>query len=358
MLATMTTQPRARPMTVADVARAAKVSKATAARVLGGYGIVSEKTREDVLSAARALDYRPNEIARSMATGRSGIIGVVVGDIENPFFSSAVRGMADVARAAGFTVLLANSGEDVDMEKAAIRVLIGKRVDGLIVTPAQCLDVSHLRDIHRSGCPLALLDRAVPGLEVDTVTADDRAAAMRMTRLLVEAGHRRIAYVTAVGTPETAYRGIEQIYTSSVRDRIEGFLAECRDCGIGEPERYIRLGASCPDHTRTIVAGLLDLPEPPTAFFASDSLIAYDAFKLMRERGLDVPGKASLVTFNNADWTEVVTPSITVVEQPVYALGRQVAELLVARIEGANRMAEHVVVPTTIIERASVAPPA
>src|SRR5687767_4674107 len=96
---------KSRSVTVSDVAREANVSKATAARVLGGYGVVSEKIRADVLAAAKALDYRPNELARSMTTGKSGIIGVVVGDIENSFFSFAVRGISDVARAAGFNVI-------------------------------------------------------------------------------------------------------------------------------------------------------------------------------------------------------------------------------------------------------------
>ena len=100
------TTTKSRSVTVSDVAKEANVSKATAARVLGGYGTVSDKVHEDVLAAAKALDYRPNELARSMTTGKSGIIGVVVGDIENPFFSLAVRGISDAARAAGFNVIL------------------------------------------------------------------------------------------------------------------------------------------------------------------------------------------------------------------------------------------------------------
>src|SRR3954447_13799090 len=142
---------RARPKTVADVARAANVSKATAARVLGGYGVVSDPVRASVTAAPQALDYRPNELARSMTTGRSGIIGVVVGDIENPFFSLAVRGISDAARLAGFNVIIANSGEELDAEKSAVDLLIGKRVDGLIVTPARCDSIEHLRHVRRAG---------------------------------------------------------------------------------------------------------------------------------------------------------------------------------------------------------------
>ena len=346
-----------RSVTVSDVARAANVSKATAARVLGGYGTVSGKVHADVVAAAKALDYRPNELARSMTTGKSGIIGVVVGDIENPFFSLAVRGISDAARAAGFNVILANSGERIEAEKAAVRLLIGKRVDGLIVTPSESRDTAHLRDIHRSGRPLALLDRALPDLDVDTVTVDDRDVAARATRILADAGHRNIAYVTAVDAEGHEYRDVGQIYTSSVRERIEGFLAACRDAGIDRPERYVRLGAMSPAETRKVANKLLSPADRPTAILASDSLIALEIFKVIRERGLRVPEDVSLITFHDADWTSVTSPPITVIDQPVYALGKGVAELLIRRLNGEARPPERLVLPTTIIERGSVGPP-
>ncbi|MER8851548.1 LacI family transcriptional regulator, partial [Mesorhizobium australicum] len=254
---------RARPKTVADVARAANVSKATAARVLGGYGVVSDPVRASVTAAAKALDYRPNELARSMTTGRSGIIGVVVGDIENPFFSLAVRGISDAAKGAGFNVILANSGEKIEAEKAAVRLLIGKRVDGLIVTPSESRDISHLRDIHRSGRPLALLDRALPDLDVDTVTVDDREAAMQATRVLIDAGHRNIAYVTAVEAKGDEYFDLRQIYTSSVRERIDGFLTTCRGAGVDRPERHVRGGATTPGAPPRLTGQQLGPPHPP-----------------------------------------------------------------------------------------------
>ena len=352
------TTTRTRSVTVADVALAANVSKATAARVLGGYGTVSGKVHEDVMAAAKALDYRPNEVARSMTTGKSGIIGVVVGDIENPFFSLAVRGISDAARAAGFNVILANSSEQIEAEKAAVRLLIGKRVDGLIVTPSESRDVSHLRDIQHSGRPLALLDRALPDLNVDTVTVDDRDVAMRATRILADAGHRKIAYVTAVDAEGHEYSNLEQIYTSSVRERIEGFLTACRETGIEQPERYVKLGAMSPEETRKLATALLAGPDRPTAILASDSLIALEIFKVIRELGLRVPDDISLITFHDADWTSVTSPPITVVDQPVYALGKSVAELLIRRLKGDIRQPERIVLATSIIERGSVAPPA
>ncbi len=347
--------PRSTSVTVADVARRAGVSKATAARVLGGYGTVSDRVREAVTAAARALDYRPNELARSMTTGRSGTIGVVVGDIENPFFSLAVRGITDVARQAGFTVILINSGEDVTAEKAAIRTLLAKRVDGLIVSPAKESELDHLQEAARSGRPLALLDRGSEALAVDTVIADDRNAAEGVTRRLLALGHRRIAYITACDTSDHLFRTPSDINTGSVRRRVEGFLDTCREAGLAEMERWVHVGASSPEHTRRIVTGMLRASGRPTAIIASDSVIGLEVFKASRAIGLAIPSDLSLVSFHDADWTSVTSPPVTVVRQPVYRLGERAAQLLVERLNGEGMEARRVVLQTEIVERASVA---
>ncbi|MDR6665690.1 LacI family DNA-binding transcriptional regulator [Rhizobium sp. 1399] len=346
--------PQTASVTVADVARKAGVSKATAARVLGGYGTVSDRVRDAVTAAARALDYRPNELARSMTTGRSGTIGVVVGDIENPFFSLAMRGITDVARQAGFTVILINSGEDVSAEKAAIRTLIAKRVDGLIVSPAKETDVEHLREVVGSGRPLALLDRGINAFEVDTVIADDRQAAEGVTRQLIALGHRHIAYLTACDTPDHLFRTPSDINTGSVRRRIEGFLSTCREAGLGPVERWIHMGAVIPEQTRQIAERLLEGKDRPTAIIASDSVIGLEVFKTSRTIGLAIPDDLSLISFHDADWTAVTSPPVTVVRQPVYQLGEMAARLLVERLNGFAGLGREVVLQTEFVERASI----
>lgn len=343
-------------VTVADVARRAGVSKATAARVLGGYGTVSDRVREAVTAAASSLDYRPNELARSMTTGRSGTIGVVVGDIENPFFSLAVRGITDIARQAGFTVILINSGEDATAEKAAIRTLLAKRVDGLVVSPAKENDVEHLQEAIRSGLPLALLDRGGDTLDVDTVLADDRHAAENVTSRLIALGHRRIAYLTACDTPDHCFHTSQDISTGSVRRRIEGYLEVCRKSGLPGMENWVKVGAVTPERTHRIVTEMLQSSNPPTAIIASDSIIGLEVFKAHRDLGVNIPGDVSLVSFHDADWTSVTTPPITVVRQPVYELGATAAKLLVERLSGADQAARKVVLKTEVIERASTRP--
>lgn len=347
--------PSKRPVTVADVAKSAKVSKATAARVLGGYGTVSDKVRSQVTAAAAVLGYRPNELARSMTTGRSGTIGVVVGDIENAFFSLAVRGISDVARTAGFNVIIANSGEELSAEKAAIDLLIGRRVDGLIVTPSDCGASEHLSDAIGVGVPLVLFDRAIPALQVDAVTGADRDAAMMATRHLQNFGHRHIAYVTArEGEVGEYFTDESQLPATSVLRRVEGFLAAQSANGVQDAHRLVRLGAVDQDHTDAVVAHLLGGTPRPSAIIASDSVVGLEVFRSLQTRGLSVPRDISIISFFNADWTTVTTPPITVVDQPVYEMGRRAAERLIARIDGGAEASQHFTIQTTLISRGSV----
>ncbi|WP_114946050.1 LacI family DNA-binding transcriptional regulator [Microvirga calopogonii] len=348
-----------RLVTLQDVAHEAGVSKATAARVLGSYGTASPEVREKVLTAARALGYRPNELARSMTTGRSRTIGVIVGDIENPYFGQAVRGISEVASAAGFDVILANSGEEVEKEQAAVQVLLGKRVDGLIVTPASMSHTQHLESVQRSGRPLVLLDRAIPKLKVDSVVTDDRAAAASATRMLIEAGHRRIAYITATASDDPIYKGPHQISLTTVMDRIDGFLAASTEAGIEQLEQYIRLGATRQGASGRIIADLLSMPHRPTAILASDNVVGLEVFKVIRALGMSIPDDLSLVAFHDADWTSVTSPPITVIAQPVYNLGMESAQILIKRINGVAGSPKRLMLATKLIERQSVgAPPA
>jgi LacI family transcriptional regulator len=353
-----TRAPRKRLITVQDVAREAGVSKATAARVLGGYGPTSPTVREKVLAAAQQLGYQANELARSMTTGRSGTIGVIVGDVENPYFGQAVRGISDVATAAGFDVILANSGEDLEKERAAVRVFLGKRVDGLIITPARITDSEHLEEVQQSGRPLVLLDRYIPSLDVDTVITDDRAAASAATRILLAAGHRRIGYVSATDCDEPAYKGPHQIHLSTVLDRIEGFLDAATNAGIRGSEGYIRLGVKRSGTARKIISDLLSLPAPPTAILASDNVVALEVFKTVRALGLSIPSDLSLIAFHDADWTSVTSPPITVVAQPSFELGMESAKVLIKRVRGHLGAPRRLVLTTTLIERQSVSAPA
>jgi LacI family transcriptional regulator len=347
---------RAGAATIPEVARAAGVSAATAARALGGYGAVSESARERVLAAADELGYRRNDLARAMITGRSNTIGVVIADIENPFFARAVRSIADSARAAGYEVVLTNTDEDAKLERAAVRVLLAKQVDGLIVAPTS-QDSRHLVAAQQAGCPVVLLDRRTHDLAADVALVDNYAASRDVVERLLAVGHRRIAMVTGETGGGTDGDVSTRPSLSTGRDRVEGYLAALRHAGVGRPKAYLRTDAHTPDAAHGLTRELLSLRRRPTAVFASDSRVALGVLKAIRGADLAVPQEMSMVAFDDADWTSVVTPPISVVAQPTHALGRRSAEMLLRRIAGSDEPTTVDMMTTEFIARGSVAPP-
>ncbi|MDX7953708.1 LacI family DNA-binding transcriptional regulator [Lichenihabitans sp. Uapishka_5] len=344
--------PAQRSVTITDVARAAQVSKATAARALGGYGTVSAAVRDRVLGAAQRLDYRPNALARTMATGRSGTIGVIVGDIENPFFGLAVRGISDRAKQDGFDVLLANSAEDLATEQAAMAVMLSKGVDGLIVAPSQKAERRHLDEVLARGRPLVLLDRDVPGMPVDVVEVDGRSAARLATELLTAAGHRRLCYVTASLAPESG--DPTDVVLTSVGNRISGYLEAAKAAAVEPCHAAICFGAVTTQEAQDLLVALLGGPQRPSAILASDSKIALEVFRASKACGLTIPDDLSLVTFDDADWTSAVDPAVTVIAQPTYALGTAAAETLIGRLNDADRPIRRQQLKASPICRASI----
>ncbi|WP_324028447.1 substrate-binding domain-containing protein [Pantoea sp. JZ2] len=319
--------------TVADVARQAGVSKAQAARALGGYGAVSEEVQIRVTQAAETLGYRPNELARSMNTGRSNTIGVIVGDIENPHFGLALRGMADVARQAGFHLLLSNSDETVEEEREAVRVMLDKRVDGIIVAPCSSLacDNDHLKQVLTEGRALMTFDRSVEGLDVETIQADFLNVARDATQLLLNAGHHRIAYLSSMRIA-APYTHAMSLGPTPVAQRVKGMIDAHHDAGMALDPNLVRLNALNEACIEQILTELLSLPEPPSALIASDNLIAMGILRGLARRGFRVPEDISFVMYDDFPWTELMTPALTVVAQPVYEMGREAARRLICHI--------------------------
>ncbi|MGO4247517.1 LacI family DNA-binding transcriptional regulator [Paenarthrobacter sp. RAF54_2] len=324
---------RRRDVTVADVAKAAQVSKAQAARALGNYGAVSEDVRERVLAAAEGLGYRPNELARSMNTGKSNTIGVVVGDIENPHFGLATRGITDTAKKSGYNVILINTDEERAAEVDAVQVLLDKRVDGLIVAPASSVETSHLKEVRDSGRPLVLLDRAAEGVDVETFAVDMGAISYESTKYLIEAGHRRIAFVSTVRTDGPYVAGMT-LDSSQISDRLEGIRRAFEDEGLNQPIDLVRLDAGDADSIMRITRDLLTGPDAATAIIASDGLIALSVVEAIQESGLSIPSDVSLLMYDDFAWTRLTTPPLTVIAQPVYEMGMAAATALIRQIEG------------------------
>ncbi|NKK04169.1 substrate-binding domain-containing protein [Rhizobium leguminosarum bv. viciae] len=345
-----TERPGGQP-TIDDVARVAGVSRATAARVLGGYGYVGVDTSKRVSDAAEKLAYQPNQLARSMATGRSKTIGVVIADIENLYFARAIRAITDTASAKGFAVILVTTDEDITLEREAVRVLLAKRVDGLIVSPTSSIDVDHLTRAQDGGCPIVLLDRRVPMLNADTFAIDNYAAAHQAVASLIAHGHHRIALVSNAPS-----HGEKEYLISSVRERIDGYRAALHDAAIEIDPDLIVLGGWDIEKLADKVRKLCARADRPTAVLATDSSVALVLLKVLREAGLSIPDDLSLISFDDADWTAAVTPPLTVVSQPIRELATAATEDLIARLmgEAKTQNGNETLLPATLIERDSV----
>ncbi|MDP9221542.1 MAG: LacI family transcriptional regulator [Actinomycetota bacterium] len=349
--------------TVLDVAKLSGVSTATAARALGGYGSVRPETYERVHAAAVKLGYRPNGLARSMITGVTHSIGVVLADIENPFFYGALRGITDAARVGGFDILLANTDEDPADERKAVTALAERRVDGLILCPADGKDRSHLDSMIASGMPIVLLDRPIPGLKADTVGLDNRKAAFEATQSLLDLGHTRIGLIT--GGPASLepslrraqMKGVERISVTTLGARAAGYRDALQAAGITARPDYLTAGGFHRDDAEASTLALMRLPKPPTAIVAFDSILTLGALLAFRRLGLRCPRDVSLVGFDDAEWAEVVSPPLTVVRQPVYEIGVKACELLLRRIDHPDKKPSHHRLKGTLIQRESTAPP-
>ena len=325
-------------VTVRDVAQAAGVSQATAARALGGYGYASGSARERVLESARLLGYTPNAVARALVSNATMTVGVVVGDIDNPFFATAARGLTDVFDGHGYTVLLANADEDHEREGRVLDALRSRRVDGLVVVPAPG---AQLDQIVSSGLPVVQLDRAVRGLAADAVMVENSAGAERAVAHLLGLGHRRIGIVS-----DTAE-------ISSSAERIAGYRRALRRGGGEVSDDLVAIGGSTQADARAAALQLLDRPERPTAVFTANNFMTHGVLQAATELELSIPQELALVGFDDLDWTTLVKPPLTVVSQPVSELGRVAAERLLARIGGDDSPPQQVRLPTRLIVRGS-----
>lgn len=295
----------------------------TVSRALNGHPDVKKETRDRVLSQAAKLKYRPNRWARSLVTKRSQIIGVVIPDISHSFFSEITRGVQVSIEQRGYDLMLCHSHGDVKRERVEIEMLLGSRVDGLIVASEQPENSAGIfADLVREKVPFVLLDRFFSGLECPSVRADDFAAGRIATEHLIALGHRDIAHI-----------GVTRVSTG--RLRMEGYLSALRQHGIAARDEWIVTGDQL-----TILGGqegmrgLLARGDRPTALFAANDPIAIGAIQACGEAGLDVPRDFSIVGAGSIENSAYPTPFLTTVDWPRRELGEKAAEMLLQLIDG------------------------
>jgi len=315
-------------------------------------------TRLKVQAAADEIGYRPNRLARSMITGKTKTLGLVIADIENSFFASASRGFADAARRAGYDVLIANTDEEPGMEQSAVRSLIERRVDGIVVAPASAKIINHLERAVHEGLPLVLLDRHLKGFPADSVLVNSKEAARVAVDHLIEHGHSCIGIVTGTSPAHPATEGSRSLdLISSGQERIQGYRAALKAAGIDVRLEYIKTGDFHRQASKDLTNELLALDEPPTAILTTDSVITLGALTALHDAGKRIPADISLVGIDDAEWATVVNPPLTVVAQPAYELGELAAQRVVERIQGSTTRPRRRNLPTQLIIRESVGAP-
>ncbi|MCC7372417.1 MAG: LacI family DNA-binding transcriptional regulator [Chloroflexi bacterium] len=327
--------------TIIDVAREAGVSTTTVSHVLNDTRPVAVATRQRVLAAIERLHYEVNSLAQGLKRDRSHTIGLLITDISNPFFTSLVRGIEDVANAAGYSVILCNTDEDPRKELTYLSMLRRKRVDAILMAPTGTRQPAVDRLVEL-GFPLVCFDRPPPGAPCDAVLVDNVRGAWEAVNHLVELGHTRIGVIS----------GLAGVGTTN--ERLAGFHQALADRGIRADPDLVRLGNSRLDGGYREMLALLDLPRPPSAVFSTNNLMTIGALLALQARQVRVPDDLAIVGFDDFDWAIVLRPRLTSVAQPTYEIGATAARMLLERIEGGGgKEPRHVVLPTRLIVRES-----
>ncbi len=326
--------------TVKEVARKAGVSTATVSRALSGSAGVREPLRSGILEAARLLNYRPNRAARDLRVRSSRAVGVLIPDIENPFFTSLVCGIEDVLRKTDYSILLASYNEDPEQETRRLEVFRAEGVCGLIFAASRAPS-SLYSELERDGLTLVAVSRSLPRLRADEVTVASRDGAYHAISHLIKLGHKRIAMING----PTAF--------TTARDRQAGYEDALREAGMHVKDELVVHGAFKQAAGHAAMEQLLNLSKPPTAVFAASNLLTLGALQAIHERNLDIPGQIAVVGFDDMPWAMSLRPPLTTVAQPAFDAGRTAAEMLLARVREPSLPRRQVVLETRLIVRSS-----
>lgn len=304
-----------------DVARLAGVSISTVSAVLNNSVRVSADREQRVRAATQALDYHPDQIARSLKVGKTNVIGVIVPDITNTFYPEVIRGVESAAGEAGYDVLLCDSNENAAEEQKHLGTLSSRRVDGVLL--ACCVNSSAYDTLIRRRFPIVFVDRIPESATEGTVCTDNTEAGYLATRHLIDFGHERIGLLAG-------HRGL-----STHRDRLEGFRKAMQEFHLLVRDEYLSCGGVDIKSGYECGKVMLTLPVPPTAILASNNTLTLGLVKAIRELGIACPEKVSVVAFDDYVWNQNFSPRLTTIAQSVYEIGKRSFEMLLRIINRA-----------------------
>ncbi|MCB8838066.1 LacI family DNA-binding transcriptional regulator [Aurantimonas sp. VKM B-3413] len=336
--------PDQKKVTIKDVARETGLALSTVSNALAGKSMVRPETRAIVMEAADRLGYRASIVARSLRAQRSFALGVLIEDVANPSSSAFVRGVEDVANAAGCTILLADTDGSLERQVDAMRALIDRRVDGLVLI-SQHLEDERVREMLRGGPPVVLLQRRDPVLDLDYVGSDNVGGVKEAMHFVGRLGHSRVGFVTG------------PLGSSSARERLQTYRETAEELGFRETEELIYHGRYSFDVGLEAANFFAGLREPPTCIFASNDMNAIGLIQGLSERGLSVPKDISVVGLDDIALARIKALDLTTIRLEKRAMGEEAARLVLRRVAAPQRPTACVILPTRLIVRGTTAQP-
>lgn len=301
---------------IKDIAKKTGVSHSTVSRALHNSPLISPETAERIRLVAQEMSYQPSAAARSLKTNRTLVLGVIVSNIADPFFSEILFGIEELAQVKGYSLFIASSQHDPLRERKIVQTMMEQRTDGIIVCSSS-ISAEQGRQLLDHGYPVVVINNQAADSFHYSIYHDDIDGSQQITRHLIGLGHQRIAYVSNARSGRTDH------------DRLAGFRSAMAGANLPVPEEYIftaqngeaRNGFEAMQH-------LLQISPRPTAVFCFNDLLAIGALNACSLAGVSVPDQVSIAGFDNISYSEFTTPSITTFDQPKRSIGREAAQLL------------------------------
>lgn len=328
-----------KPITIKDIARELGISVSTVSRALQNHPDISEQTKVIVRECARKLNYKPNVLASNLRTNKNTTIGVVIPELNHHFFSSVLDGIEQAANDAGYTILICQTGENVEKEKQSVQTLIGSRVAGMLVgVSKQTTRLHHLQDIIDSGIPLVLYDRPCPSLKCDQVVSDDYTGAYNAVEYLIQTGKKKIMYLSSSLQLEVSrrrYQGWRDALLQYHMPILDSMMVECDT----------RAKAI------TVLPTILQSENCPDAIFCVNDDCAAGVLHVAKIMGIKIPEQLSVCGFSDAPICRATSPMLTTVQQHGVDIGKRAMARLLKRLDGDDRIQQTEMTPTDLIVR-------
>lgn len=324
--------------TLADVAKIAGVGVMSVSRVINGTRRVTPEVERKVRAAIEKIGYVPNEAARVLKGNRSSVLGLIVPDMADPFFAGCCSAIQETAWEAGYMTLIVASGHREELERREAEMMVQRRVAGLMVVPIGASN-DHLAAAQAAGVPVLALDRPIQNVATDVLTVDNRDASIRATQHLIAHGHRNVICVA----------DDERIHTKT--ERVNGYSQAMQEADL---RARVCLVGNMTGNVADQLAFILESQQRPTAIFAASNMVGIDVLRELRRRAIKIPEEIALICFDDFSAATLVSPTITVIEQPVRSLGQQAAQMLLQRLDAqSTEPPSSVVLATRLVIRQS-----